>query len=73
MKKSGLATVVASGMIAGLLGLAAPAQAVAAPTAVASATDIATGIDRHVWLDQIQPKVNVPKVDTTVRHSGGAR
>ena len=43
------------------------------PTVVASATDIATGIDHHAWLDQIQPNVNVPKVDTTVRHSGEGR
>jgi hypothetical protein len=72
MKKFGFATVVASGLIAGILGLAAPAQAlpaVPAPTVVASVTDIPAGIDHHSWLDQIGPHVNVPKVDTTVHQS----
>ncbi len=70
MKKFGFATVVASGLVAAILGLAAPAQAVSAgdaPTVLASATQIPTGIDHHVWLDQIGPHVNVPQVDTGVR------
>ncbi len=76
MKKFGFATVVASGLVAVLLGLAAPAQAVAsadAPRVLASATDIPTGIDHRVWLDQIGPHVNVPRVDTSVRANPSAR
>jgi hypothetical protein len=68
MTKFGFAAIIASGLTAGFLGLAAPAQA-AAP-ATTGATTISAGIDHHVWLDQIQPKVHVPKVDTKVRHSG---
>jgi hypothetical protein len=70
MEKIGFATVIASGLAAAILGLAGPAQAVVAadaPTVLPAATEISTGIDRHVWLDQIGPKVNVPKVDTSVR------
>jgi hypothetical protein len=77
MKKFGFATVVVSGLAAAILGLAGPAQAVpaaGAPTALASATAIApTGIDHHAWLDDIQPKVNVPNVDTSVRANPSAR
>jgi hypothetical protein len=64
---------VVSGLVAAILGLAAPAQAVTAadaPIILASVTDIApTGIDHHAWLDDIRPHVNVPKVDTTVQQS----
>jgi hypothetical protein len=69
MKKFGFATIVASGLIAGVLGVAAPAaQAAVGPV---SSTTISAGIDHHVWLDQIgqQQAVNVPKVDTTVHQS----
>lgn len=72
MKKFGFATVVASGLVAAILGLAAPAQAVSAadaPAVLASAIDIPTGIDHHAWLDDIRPNVNVPKVDTSVHQS----
>ena len=66
MKKFGLATIAASGLIAGVLGFAAPAQADAAPV---SPSIIMTGIDHHTWLDQIGPNVNVPQVDTSVHQS----
>jgi len=72
MKKFGFATVVASGLVAAILGLAAPAQAVAAadaPTVLASANNIPTGIDHHSWLDVIGPNVNVPHVDMSVHQS----
>lgn len=72
MKNFGFATVIASGLVAAILGLAAPAQAATlaeAPTAVASATNIPTGIDHHAWLDDIRPHVKVPRVDTSVRQS----
>jgi hypothetical protein len=54
MKKFGFASIVASGMAAAVLGLAAPAQA---------------GIDHHAWLDEIQPTATVPYTDTTVHQS----
>ncbi|KAA0079713.1 hypothetical protein CIW52_26560 [Mycolicibacterium sp. P9-64] len=67
MKKLGFTTIVASGLIAGVLGLAAPAaQAVAGPV---SPTTISAGIDHHTWLDQIGPSVSVPRVDTSVHQS----
>ena len=71
MKNLGFAAIIAGGLTAGIVGLAAPAQAavVEAPTAVASIL-VPAGIDHHSWLDQITPDVHVPKVDTTVQHSG---
>jgi hypothetical protein len=67
MKKFGFATIIASGLVAGVLGFAAPAaQADAAPV---SPTLISTGVDHHAWLDQIGPNVNVPQVDTSVHQS----
>lgn len=70
MKKFGLAVVVASGLFAGIIGIAAPAQAVvSAPAGVISSSQISAGVDHHSWLDQIGPHVNVPKVDTTVHQS----
>lgn len=72
MKKFGFATIAASGLAAAFLGFAGPAQAatvVDAPTAVTSAIEIPTGIDHHQWIHDIQPKVNVPQVDTSVRQS----
>jgi hypothetical protein len=71
MKNIGFAAIVAGGLTAGIIGLAAPAQAtvIAAPAAVASIV-VPAGIDHHSWLDQITPDVHVPKVDTSVQHSG---
>ena len=55
MKKFGFAAIVTSGVVAGMLGIVAPAQA---------------DIGHHNWVvDQVSPTVNVPQVDTTVRHS----
>lgn len=54
MKKFGFTTVIASGLIAGVLGFAAPAQA-------------DTG--HNDWVHQISPTVNVPQVDTSVHQS----
>jgi hypothetical protein len=70
MRKFGFAAVAASGIAAGLIGLAAPASAVVAeaPAAVTSSITIPAGIDHQTWLDDITPKVNVPKVDTSVHH-----
>ncbi|MGV9802917.1 hypothetical protein ACWDTP_33180 [Mycobacterium sp. NPDC003449] len=68
MKKFAVAVIAASGLSAAAMGLAGPAQA--APAGSPDGTVISAGVDRLDWLDKIQPKVNVPKVDTTVRHSG---
>jgi hypothetical protein len=73
MKKFGFATIAAMGFAAAILGLAGPAQA--APAGPAPVTALAilpqpTGVDHLDWLNDIQPKVNVPQVDTSVRHSG---
>jgi hypothetical protein len=54
MKKFGFATVIASGLIAAVLGLAGPASA---------------DIGHHDWVHEIQPTVNVPHVDTSVQQS----
>jgi ABC-type glycerol-3-phosphate transport system substrate-binding protein len=68
MKKFGFAAIAASGLTAAVLGLAAPAQAVTAPVP-ATTTTITAGVDHLDWLNDIAPRVNVPKVDT----SPGAR
>jgi hypothetical protein len=73
MNKIGFATVIGSGLVAAVLGFAAPAQASVAdnaPTVTPSAIGAPTGVDRLDWLDKIQPKANPPQVDNTVRHSG---
>jgi hypothetical protein len=57
MKKFGFATVasiVASGLAAAVLGLAGPAQA---------------DVIHHDWSYDIQPQVSVPHVDTSVHQS----
>ncbi len=72
MKNFGFATVIAGGFAVAILGVAAPAQASIAdvPAAAGPSIIVPAGIDHHAWLDDITPHVNVPKVDTTVRHSG---
>ena len=63
MKKFGFAAVLAGGLTAAILGLAAPAQAataVNAPTIAASAINIPTDFGHHAWVIDIQPHVNVP-------------
>lgn len=67
MNKFGFATIAATGLAAAVLGFAAPAAAM--PAAVAPVTTISTGIDHNSWLYEIQPRVSVPQVDTTVRQS----
>ncbi|MDV3127102.1 hypothetical protein M1247_19415 [Mycobacterium sp. 21AC1] len=52
MKNIGIASLIAGALTAGLVGLAAPAQA---------------DIGHHIWVNDItQPHVYVPHVDTTV-------
>ena len=54
MKKFGFASIIASGLAAAVLGLAAPAQA---------------DLGHNTWVHQIGPSVTVPQVDTSVHHS----
>jgi hypothetical protein len=63
MKKFGFATIAATGLAAAVLGFAAPAQA-------APAIPVPTDIGHHQWVQDIQPNVNVPQVDTSVRSRG---
>jgi hypothetical protein len=71
MKKFGPAAIVASGLTAGILGLASPIQAVASAEAlpVVELPGYSTGVDHHQWIDTVHPDVRVPQVDTTVRQS----
>ncbi|MBS1692712.1 MAG: hypothetical protein JST91_10875 [Actinobacteria bacterium] len=68
MKNLTITTIAAAALTAGLFGLAAPANATT-PGLDPSVT-ISADIDHHGWIQDIQQQVNVPKVDTTVRHSG---
>ena len=54
MKKLGFATIIASGLTAVVLGLAGPASA---------------DVGHHDWVNNVQPQVSVPQVDTSVQHS----
>jgi len=54
MKKFGIATAIASGLAAAVLGFAGPAQA---------------DSGHHDWVHDIQQQVNVPQVDTSVVQS----
>jgi hypothetical protein len=70
MKKFGFAAAISSGLVAAVLGLAAPASAVApgdGTRVVEMIQDTKVGIDHLNWLEDIRPKVNVPMVDTSVR------
>jgi hypothetical protein len=67
MKKLGFAAIVASGLAAGVLGFAAPALASPEVTVPVTPVGYSSGVDHLDWLNDIQPKVNVPQVDTSVR------
>lgn len=67
MKKFGFATVIASGFAAGFIGLAVPAAAAPAADVSTISASVKSGVDHLDWLDDIQPRVNVPRVDTSVR------
>lgn len=54
MKKFGFATVVAGGLTAAVLSLAAPAQA---------------DLGHNTWVNQITPSATAPQVDTSVHGS----
>ncbi len=73
MKNLGFATIAATGFAAAIIGLAAPTEAVftaEAPTTTHASLSVPAGVDHLDWLNDIRPKVNVPQVDTSVRHSG---
>jgi hypothetical protein len=70
MKKIGFATLVTSGLAAAILGLAGPALAVTpvdGQRVLHSVVETKIGIDHLNWLDDIRPKVKVPRVDTSVQ------
>jgi hypothetical protein len=71
MKKFGLAAIVASGLAAGIVGIASPIQAIASAEAmpVAELPSYSTGVDHNQWVHTIHPDVTVPHVDTTVQQS----
>ncbi|HYO04219.1 MAG TPA: hypothetical protein VET27_21060 [Mycobacterium sp.] len=71
MKKFGFAAIVASGLTAGILGVASPIQATAFAEAlpVAELPGYSTGVDHNQWINTIHPDVTVPQVDTTVQQS----
>jgi hypothetical protein len=54
MKKFGFATIIASGLVAAVLGLAGPAQA---------------DLGHHNWVVNNQPQATAPQVDTSVHQS----
>jgi hypothetical protein len=54
MKKFGFATIIASGLTAAVLGLAGPASA---------------DVGHHDWVNNVQPQVSVPQVNTGVQQS----
>jgi hypothetical protein len=70
MKKIIFANVAIGGLAVAVLGLAAPAQTAPAaqmPPISMSASDFRVGVDHLLWLDEIRPKVKVPKVDPSVQ------
>lgn len=71
MKKFGLAAIVASGLAAGIVGIASPIQATASAEAmpVADLPGYSTGVDHNQWIHTLHPNVTVPQVDTTVQQS----
>lgn len=68
MKKFGLAVAVASGLTAGIIGVASPVLGIASADAlpVVELPGYSTGVDHHRWIDTIHPVATVPQVDTTV-------
>lgn len=73
MNKLGLvATLIAGGVSAAVLGLGGPAVAhvtASQPAGGSSAIVEPAGIDHHGWLSQITSKAVAPKLDTGVHQS----
>ena len=72
MKKFGLATLIASGFVGAVVGLAGPANAATidqSPRGVISSTVIGSDLSDWYWINQIQPRVYVPHVSNEVHQS----
>ncbi len=72
MKKLGLATLIASGLVGAVVGLAGPANAATidqVPAGVISSTEIGTDLSDWYWINQLQPRVYVPHVSNEVHQS----
>jgi hypothetical protein len=73
MKRIGFTTLVTSGLTTAILGMAAPAHAIAPHDDSRYVLNLLSepkgDVDHLSWLDAISPKVNVPEVDTTAQLS----
>jgi hypothetical protein len=73
MRRTGFATLVASGLATAILGMAAPAHAIAPRDDLHHVFDSLSepkgDVDHLSWLEDVSPKVNVPTVDTTAQLS----
>lgn len=72
MKKFGAATMIASGVVGAVMGLAAPAAAATSDQTPASVSSVSIAADHHrnwIWIFPIQPRVHVPHVSTEVHQS----
>jgi hypothetical protein len=71
MKKFGFAAIIASGLAAGVLGVASPMQITASAEAlpVLDLPGYSTGVDHNQWISTTQPVVTVPQVGTNVQQS----
>jgi hypothetical protein len=71
MRRIAFATLVTSGLATAILGMAAPAYAIAPRDDSHNDFELLSepkrDVDHLSWLDDISPKVNVPKVDTTAQ------
>jgi|SoiMethySBSTD1v2_1073268.scaffolds.fasta_scaffold4780181_1 hypothetical protein len=69
----GFAAGLASGLVTAIVGMAGPAYASAPRDDSHHVFDLLSDpkgyVDHLRWLDEISPKVNVPKVDTTAQLS----
>ena len=71
MNRMGFVTLVTSGLATAILGMAAPAHAIAprddSHYVFGLLSEPKGDVDHLSWLDDISPKVNVPEVDTTAQ------
>ncbi|MCC3339085.1 hypothetical protein [Mycolicibacterium smegmatis] len=72
MKKIGVATMIAGGVVGAVVGLAAPAAGATSGQTPAGISSVTISADRHrgwIWIYPIQPHVYVPHVSTEVHQS----
>lgn len=72
MKKFGVATMIASGVVGAVVGLSAPAAAATSDQTPAGISSVTIAADHHrnwIWIFPIQPRVYVPHVSTEVHQS----